>query len=154
MAQIDFDASVVEPTTDFEAIPKGDYLAMVVDSEDKPTKSGDGKYLQLTLEILDGDHKGRRLWDRLNLWNKNETAVKIAQGSLSALCHAVGVLRPKDSAELHGKPVTIKVIVEERNDKPGVFKNEIKGYAAVGAASKAPATSAPAAASTRPPWKK
>jgi hypothetical protein len=125
-----FDAEVVEPTSTFDIIPDGEYLAMMIDSEEKPTKSGDGKYLQLTWEIVDGEHKGRRLWDRLNVDNKNDTAVKIAMGTLSAICRAVGVMKPKDSSELHEKPCLIKVITEERSDKPGVKKNEIKGYAA------------------------
>lgn len=146
-----FDASVIEPTADFEAIPKGDYKAMVIDSEWKPTKAGTGRYLQLTHEILDGEFKGRRLWDRLNLDNPSDTAVKIAQATLSSLCRAVNVMRPKDSSELHGKPCIIKVIVEERNDKPGVFKNEIKNYEAIGAA---PVQVTPQPASKSPPWKR
>ena len=35
-----FDANTVEPTTDFEAIPAGRYLAIITESQMKPTKSG------------------------------------------------------------------------------------------------------------------
>lgn len=145
-----FDAEVVEPTSDFETLPKGDYLAIMIDSEWKDTKAGSGKYLQLTWEIVDGEFKGRRLWDRLNLQNQNDTAVKIAQGTLSAICRAVGVMRPKDSCELYGKPIVVKVDVEERNDKPGVFKNEVKKYLATGDKQSTPQ----AAPASKPPWKK
>lgn len=150
MASLDgFDAEKVEPATAYEPVPEGDYLVVIVDSEFKETAARDGEYLQLTEEIVDGPHRGRRLFDRLNLKNKNETAVKIAQATLSAVCRAVGVMRPKDSAELHNKPMRIKVGVEERNDKKGSYTNRIKGYEP---------TTAPAAKSSgqasEPPWKR
>jgi hypothetical protein len=75
----------------------------------KPNKDGTGSYLQLTFEILDGPHKGRLLWARLNLDNPNATAVAIAKAELSAICRAVGVLAPKDSVELHDLPLVIHV---------------------------------------------
>ena len=75
-----FDANEVEPTTTFEPLPAGKYLAAITESEMKPTKSGSGSYLQLTFTILEGEYKNRVLWARLNLNNPNATAVKIARG--------------------------------------------------------------------------
>ena len=46
----------------------------------RPTKAGNGSYLQLEIEILEGQYKGRRLWDRLTLNHPNAVAVQIAQG--------------------------------------------------------------------------
>jgi hypothetical protein len=152
-----FDASTVDPSVGFDPVPAGDYPAIMTDSEFKPTKSGDGEYLQCTWEIIDGTFTKRLIFDRLNLKNKNETASKIAMSTLSAICHAVGVLKPKGSVELHGKPCMIKVGVEERNDKPGSYSNKIKGYAAMGVASAAPAVAAATAkpdGDAKPPWKK
>ena len=152
MAELEFDANNVEPQGSFEPLPAGNYLSMMVDSEWKDTKSGSGKYLQIDWEVIDGDHKGRRLFERLNLKNSNDTAVKIANGTLSAICHAVGVLQLKDSAQLHGKPCVVKVKIEERNDRPGEMTNRISGYESSNAASApAPAAAAPGA---KPPWKK
>jgi hypothetical protein len=45
----------------------------------------------------------------LNLVNDDTTTVEIAQRTLSAICRCVGVLHPKDSAELHNKPLVISV---------------------------------------------
>ena len=152
-----FDANEVAPNEDFSPIPAGEYLSMLIDSEMKETKKGDGEYLELTWEILDGDYKSRRLWDRLNLKNPNEKAVKIARGTLSAICHATNVMRPKDSSEFNGIPVLIKVVVEERPDKPGEFKNEIKGYSSPDGkkATKADKqVEKPASGKASPPWKK
>ena len=70
-----FDANRVEPSTDFDPLPAGKYLAVITDSEMKPTKAGTGNYLELTFEIIEGQHKGRRAWARLNLINGNETTV-------------------------------------------------------------------------------
>jgi hypothetical protein len=148
-----FDATTVDPDVGFDPIPANDYLAMITDSEFKDTKAGDGQYLQCTLEVLEGEFKKRLLFDRLNLNNSNETAVKIAQSTLSAICHAVGIMKPKDSSELHGKPMMIKVGLEERNDKPGSFSNRIKRYAAVDGSS-AKASSTGSADSAKPPWKR
>ena len=66
-----FDANNVDPATDFEPIPAGKYLAVITDSEMKPTKSGSGHYLELTFQVIDGPFKNRLLWSRLNLDNPN-----------------------------------------------------------------------------------
>ena len=47
MATINFNASEVEPSVGFEAIPAGKYQAVIVDSDMKQNKSGTGEYLQL-----------------------------------------------------------------------------------------------------------
>lgn len=124
-----FDANQVEPTSEFEAIPEGQYTAVITASEFKDTKSGTGEYLELKFEIIEGDHKGRLLWSRLNLDNPNPTAVKIARSELSAICRAVGVMAPKDSSDLHNRPLLVKVRCKKRDDTGGIT-NEIKSYAA------------------------
>src|SRR5690606_37665332 len=110
-----------------EPIPPGKYVAVVTDSEMKPTKSGAGNYLQLTFQVVEGPFSNRLLWARLNLDNPNETARTIAQGELSALCRAVGVLAPNDSVELHNLPLVIHVRCKKRSDT-GEIVNEVKGY--------------------------
>lgn len=144
-----FNANHVEPTTEFEAIPAGKYLAMITDSETKPTKSGSGSYLQLTFQILDGEYKGRFLWARLNLNNPNATAVQIAKAELSAICRATGVMTPGDSVELHNLPLFITVRCRKRPDT-GDVSNEIKGYARQEMATPQPQQ----AATSTPPWRR
>ena len=144
-----FNATEVEPTTSFELIPAGKYLAAITESEMKPTKSGAGSYLQLTFTILEGEYKNRILWARLNLNNPNATAVKIARSGLSAICHAVGVMQPRDSVELHNVPLVISVKVKKRADT-GELTNEIKGYAPKAAAAAQPQQ----ATGDTPPWRR
>ena len=152
-----FDAQTVEPNDSFDPVPNGDYLCIITTSEMKPTKAGDGAYLELELQVIEGPYQGRKLWDRLNLNNANETTVKIANGTLSAICRAVGVLQPTDSCELHDLPLVAKVACRKRDDTEELT-NVIKSYkkrdavAAVPASSPAPAKAA--ATSSTPPWKR
>jgi len=120
-----FDAAKVEPNEPASAIPKGEYQVIIVESEKKPTSKGDGSLLNMVLQIVEGQFKGRKLYDRLNLWNKNEQAAKIAQGTLSAICRAVNVLTPHTSEQLHNRTLTAVVDVSEYQGK---LRNEVKGY--------------------------
>ena len=142
-----FNANDVEPSTPFDPVPAGKYLAIIAASEMKPTKSGNGSYLELQFQVIEGEYKGRLLWSRLNLDNPNQQAVKIARGELSAVCRAVGVMQPKDSVELHNLPVLVTVKCKKREDT-GEMTNEIKGYAKKEAATGQPQQ----AASSTPPW--
>lgn len=144
-----FDANQVDPSVEFEPIPAGKYLAMITESEEKPTKSGSGSYLQLKFQILEGEYKGRFVWARLNLSNPNATAVQIARAELSAICRAVGVLTPSDSAQLHNLPLIISVKCKKRGDSDE-FTNEIKGYAKREVANGQPQQ----AANGTPPWRR
>ena len=153
-----FDAQTVEPNDSFDPISNGDYLCIITTSEMKPTKAGDGAYLELELQVIEGPYQGRKLWDRLNLNNANETTVKIAKGTLSAICRAVGVLQPTDSCELHDLPLVAKVACKKRDDTEELT-NVIKSYKKRDAVettsvapSQAPVTTA--AASSTPPWKR
>lgn len=146
-----FNANEVEPAVGFDPIPAAKYLAVITESEMKPTKSGVGKFLQLTFQILEGEFKSRLVWARLNLDNPNATTVKIARAELSAICRAVGVMAPKDSIELHNLPLVISVAHKKRQDTSEIT-NVIKGYAKKDvAASKVAATPGN---NGKAPWKK
>lgn len=142
-----FDARNIDPATDFEPIPAGKYLAVITDSEMKPTKSGNGNYLELTFQIVDGPYENRLLWSRLNLDNPNALAVQIARGELSAICRAVGVMQPKDSIEFHNLPLLVTVKCKKREDT-GDIVNEIRGYAKKEAADGTPQQET----TDTPPW--
>jgi hypothetical protein len=127
MTKLDFNAEDYEPMGSFSPLPVGEYLVVISASEMKDTKTGRGKYLQLVYDVVDGDYQGRHLFDRLNLVNENETAQKIAQQALSAICRAVGVMHPKDSEELHDKPFVVKVGIRAATEQYQE-SNIIKGY--------------------------
>ena len=144
-----FNANDVEPTSDFDPVPAGKYLAVITESEVKDNKLGTGSYLQFTFQVIEGEFKNRFLWARLNLNNPNATAVKIARAELSAICRAVGVMAPNDSAELHDLPLVISVKCKKRADT-GEITNEIKGYHKKDAANGKPIQ----ATTETPPWRR
>jgi hypothetical protein len=163
MAQLNFDATQVNPDQSFEPIPAGWYNMMIVESEMKPTKDGNGAYLQLSLKVVDGQYAGRQVFDRLNLQNQNPVAAEIAYKRLSAYCHATGVIQVQDSQQLHGIPFKARVTV--RTDSTGQYdpSNEIKAVKHINEetgtmtapqqqAFQAPAQQAPAQVGQTPPW--
>ena len=127
MAQLNFDASQVDPSQPIEAIPSDKYNVEITKSELKPTKNGNGSYLELEFTILEGEYRGRKVWDRLCLNHPTPKTVEIARANLSAICHAVGVLKPRDSTELHHVPLTINVKLK-KDDSTGTIFNEVRGY--------------------------
>jgi hypothetical protein len=162
MAELNFDADKTEPLGSFEPLPVGEYKVVITASEDHDTKNGRGKYLQLVYDVIEGEYLGRKLFDRLNIRNENETAQKIAQQSLSAICRATGVMHPRDSSELHDKPFIVKVGIRPAKDQFQA-SNTIKEYKRLDGmdlkdvTSSSPATNdAPAtkSAAKKRPWEK
>lgn len=160
MAQFNetFDATNIEPREALDVLPAGKYPVAVTESEWQKTKKQDGTMLVLTMTVIDGPYKGRKVWDRLNLDNPNAQAMEIAQKTLSAICHATGVMKVSDSTQLHDIPLLATVRV---SDGPNGPNNEVKGYAKLDGAqpiaSTAPAAARPATAPSgpaTPPWKK
>ena len=137
MDEVFFDATGIEPVGAFQPLPAGDYEVVIVESKWKPTKAGTGSYLEIKCQVTKGDYAKRNLWSRLSLKNPNVTAVEIAKRELSAICHAVGVLKPKSKDELNGIPLVAKVVVRENQD--GEPTNEIKGWKSAEGGSAAPA---------------
>lgn len=167
----------VDPNLALDPIPAGWQNAVIVDSEMKPSgpnaKDPNGQYMALTLQIIDGEHAGRKLFDNLNLVNVNPTATEIAFKTLKAIYNAIGVAKVDDSAQMHGIPLKVKVKLT-RATAEYAARNEIEGYEhvagphAVGAGGAGPAigggqpawatqgaaagTGAPAIAAQTAPW--
>lgn len=156
-----FDATAVDPNVGFPLVPPGKYAAQIMLSDMRPTKDGTGQYLYLELQILEGPEQGKKLFERLNLINGNETTVRIAQQTLSQICHAVGVMSVSDSEQLHARRMIVDVRVEPGK---GAYRdsNRIVSYsspngASVGAPAQ-PTVAHPAAAVAKPagaapPWR-
>jgi hypothetical protein len=104
-----------------------------VHSELKRTKKSEemndqslGQMLKLEFVVLDGLHKGKRLWSQLNIVNANPKAVEIAQKELATICRALSLVCINDSIELHDKPMTISVAIQK--DAKYGERNVIKNY--------------------------
>jgi len=134
---IDFDPNAVpEDDRSFDALPAGDYMMQATESEIKLTKNGTAQLnsgrpenqcdcqLILTLEVIDGPHQNRKVWDRINLRNENPEAQRIGHRQLADLCLAVNstaTLRTTEdlARELHFKPFTGRVTIQQ--DKSGQY---------------------------------
>jgi len=163
-----FDATTIDPDKPFEVLPPGHYTAQIVASETRVTKDGQGQFLLLTIDILDGPYQGRKLFERLNLINANPQTVEIAQRALSAICHATGRLQVQDSEELHLIPFTAVVQVQPPKNGYGE-SNKVRylplagnsrpaapvGHTRPAAPASPPAKpTAPAGGFTAAPWKR
>ena len=129
MASLQFDATNVKPAGQPDPVPDGMYNVVIDESEIKPTKNGQGAYLQLRFNIMDGQFAGQKVFARLNIRNQNATAQEIAYAELSAIQHAVNCLVIQDTNELHNKPLTVKVKLKPAEGQYDA-SNEVKRYQA------------------------
>ncbi len=127
MATLNFKASEVPEDKGFEVLPAGTYTGHIIQSEMKETKAGTGMFLELRIQVLDEPYTGRLVFERLNLVNPNETAVKIAQRTLADLCEACGVDEVEDSEELHGIEFMMDVKIDPPRGDWGE-SNSVKKY--------------------------
>ncbi len=111
-------------------VPAGEYTATVVNSEKKQTNSGDGSYLRLDFEIVDGQYGGAKLSEFYNLWNNNEGTVRIAKETMAKLMRAAGREGLSSAAQLYGIPliIVVKIGPHWKTNEP---TSMIKGYKSV-----------------------
>jgi hypothetical protein len=153
MATIDFDVSSYEaPKSNFDPLPRGEYLAIVTENQMKATKSGTGEYLELVIQIVDGEFSGRKIWERLNIHNANETAEMIARAALKSISLACGIEALSDTDMLNDVPFTIVLDIDRKDPT----RNRVMGYKAAGAASAPVArpTATKAAPAAAKPWER
>lgn len=112
---------------DFDAIPGGEYIGKITESEQAQTKSKNGHFLKLTFQITQGEFKERKLWSNLNLDNPSAKAVEIANRELATIMKACGKVAVEESEDLHGIEMTLKV-VEKAKTANYPASNEIKNY--------------------------
>lgn len=127
MAYLQFNASNVAPMDDFTPVPAGQYIAAIRESEIAFTKSGTGKMLKLIWIIMDGEFKGRLIFDRINIENQNPKATEIGQRQLASICHATNILNLQDTQQLHGFPCMLSVVIKTQEGYDP--QNEVKHYA-------------------------
>jgi hypothetical protein len=153
MAQIQFNAAVVDPFGDRTPVPAGNYRVVLKQSGIEVPKSGQGKMVQLQMSVVEGEQQGKVIFQNINYLSPNPTAQQIGQSKLSSLCHVCGVLQLQDTQQLHGIPFRVQVSVSEdgRYNEVDAFQREdgqpiVKGVAGptAGAPTQAPSWAAPA----------
>lgn len=153
LSDLNFNPMAIEPDGQSDPLPAGVYTVAIVNTAVKETKAGNGIYLEIDLEVVDGDHKGRHVWDRLNLRNPSQQAVEIGTKRLASICRILGLERLPNSELLHGKTLVANVYHREREGRVNV---DVKNYAAAGRtapASKRVEAVPQSGERKTPPWK-
>lgn len=97
--------------------PKG-HLVVISGDEIKENAAKTGSYLEMTLTIIEGVHKGITGTMNINLWNQSEKAVGIARADLSKISHACGRPEFQDTNALWNIPFRVTVVADSfKNDK-------------------------------------
>lgn len=111
----------------YEPIPKNDYLVRMTKVSEKETKkkiSGEaskGLYVDATFEVLEGDHKGRLVFQKFIISHDNPKVESIGMQQLDRFLKAAGINAGfegigNDTTQLEGllnTPVLGKVAIEE-----------------------------------------
>jgi len=153
MPIIDFDVTSYEPQikSSFEPLPPGDYQAIISDSAIKATKAGTGEYIELTMQITDGKHSGRRIWERLNISNPNKVAEEIARSQLNGLRAALGIAKLESTEQLHDTPFVLSLDIDRKEPT----RNRVMGYSSAKTARHTPRLAAvETATTTSKPWER
>jgi hypothetical protein len=152
---LNFNASDYQPRAEVGAVPAGKYLCIAEDTERKNTKNEEAQYLQITWQIIEGEYKGRKIFERLNLWKaqggdwvrRTDDAGTIAGQTMSGILMALGIATIRNHEELRGKKAFLKVKVR-KSEEYGDSNDVQNHYPASGATPAAAPVSAPPAAPT------
>ena len=86
----------------------------------RDASNGNGNYLLAVFEILDGEFRGRKIYQNITLQNASQQAVEIGARLLTDIYTAIGHTGPtKDIRLMLFKPVTARVGI--KRDKDGIY---------------------------------
>jgi len=91
------------------------YKVIVSDSSQETTQDQQGGYIRLECKVIEGPCTGQTQDMRLNVHNKSQKAVEIANKQLAAVCAVVGKPYFQDTAELYNIPFIIEVRKQRNN---------------------------------------
>lgn len=152
LSDLDWDDIDESKSGSFDPLPVGSYIVEIISTETRDNNAGTGNYLSVTYEVIDGDHKGRRVWENLTLSHPTQTAVEIGRAKLKRLIKTLGFTGINDSSEMHGHQLNLKLTQKPRKDTKEI-QNEVKGYEPLTAPEK-PAQHKPQANGAKAPWAK
>lgn len=93
MALLDWDADPgqYDPSGGFQALPGGIYKVVFVSTAIKPNKDNTGDYIQLNMQVTEGEFDNAGLIDRLNYKHPNAQTVEIARNQYLGALQACGI---------------------------------------------------------------
>lgn len=99
---------------EFEALPAGIYTVTVLDAAHQISSKGN-KMLVLTVEVSDGEHCGRRLWEHVAYLPSIAWKLRQVIGALRGTGSGVQTFKRQ---ELIGLSANVAVVETEYNDRP------------------------------------
>lgn len=128
-----FEPSKVEKVeSNFDALPKGWYRVLVASSDGKPTKAGTGRYISMGYDVIDGQYKGRKVWQIFNIQNPSEMAQKIGRSDLKRMLEALSQTQPiqreDDLHRLVRDRVLLVKLGQQKDKQSGEMRNNVTDY--------------------------
>lgn len=126
-------------------------------AELKDTKAGTGQYISVRYDITGPTCQGRVVFGNLNIRNPSPKAEEIGRQQLGSLLRAIGVREIKDTDQLIGGQLEIKLSVrksEEYGDSNDVKAFKALSGSAIPSAPTQQAAPQSSGASSAPPWAK
>jgi len=133
-----FDTTEETILEDFDNLPAGTYRVIVMDAEERDTKSGNGKYVSTTLEVTEGKQTGRKIFVNHNIVNPNAQAQSIGRSNFAKFITACGKVSITDPSDLMGNSLSLTTRLKK--NRQGEVEVAVSKYEKVGAAT---ATTAP-----------
>lgn len=128
---VNFEAVDEASFGDFPPIPADDYIVRVLESKLEETKKGSPMYT-LTLEVVDGEFKGRRLWHRRPVMSPREGVTKgtlgFVKADAKALRVSLGATKVGEAAKTMVRESRGRMVVARVGFGTGDYaaKNEVK----------------------------
>lgn len=91
--------------SDFQPFPAGVYTLRILEATETQSKAGN-EMLKLALEVAEGEHENRRVWDYITPSNQYGLA------KLKGLCLSAGLMTVTGTADLEGQLVRAKIKIE------------------------------------------
>jgi len=73
-----------------DLLPKGEYPVVIIKMEEKTTKAGNGKLLNVQMQVTRGQFQNKTVFDRFNVVNPNPVAQNIGRQQLKAMLKSLG----------------------------------------------------------------
>ncbi len=150
-----FNANEHEDMVDFDILPQGWYMVAITKDEQRDCKDGQSKGLNLEMTVLDGNFKGRKVFNWLNLWHVKQKVKAISEREFATICRAVNIINPRNSEQLQNVPFGIE-LKHKKSSYSGEMEAIIKAYCSekefTSKASTNPAPTAPATNNEPAPW--
>lgn len=134
-------------TSSFDPLPPGWYRVSIKEASVAKTKAGTGEYIKIRYDVDGPSHEGRVVFGNLNISNPNPKAEEIGRQQLGELMRAIGLKSLKDTDQLVGGSLEIKLAIRESEQYGN--SNDVKAFKFLGGAPKAVSPAKPKA-----PWLK